>query len=92
MLLHEAATRAGMATAPLLGRPTCMAIPAAMAAGAASSLGCIGNRIYTGLPDDEFYTVLRADRLEALVGEIATLTAANAALAEYHRERRLTLV
>lgn len=92
MLLHEAATRVGVTTAPLLGRPTCMAIPAAIASGAASSLGCIGNRIYTGLADDELYTVLRADQLEALAGEIATLSAANATLADYHRERRLTLV
>jgi uncharacterized protein (DUF169 family) len=92
MLLHEAATRAGVTAAPLLGRPTCMAIPAAMASGAASSLGCIGNRVYTGIPEDEFYTVLRADQLDAVAGEMATLSAANATLAEYHRERRLSIV
>ena len=45
MLLTEAATRAGeMSNLPLLGRPTCMAIPAAVANGAAASAGCIGNR------------------------------------------------
>jgi len=34
MLLAEAATRAGaMSNLPLLGRPTCMAIPAALANG-----------------------------------------------------------
>src|SRR6185503_12874664 len=58
MLLHEAATRAGIGTtqaSPLLGRPTCMAIPAALGSGVASSLGCVGNRIYTGVADDEFY-------------------------------------
>jgi uncharacterized protein (DUF169 family) len=91
MLLHEAATRAGVTTAPLLGRPTCMAIPAAISAGAASSLGCIGNRIYTGLADDEFYTVVRADQLDAIAAEMATLETANATLADYHRGRRLSL-
>src|SRR5262245_35599613 len=41
MLLHEAATRANVATTqwPLFGRPTCMAIPAALTSGLTSSLG-----------------------------------------------------
>jgi uncharacterized protein (DUF169 family) len=52
MLLLEAATRAGRAAQiPLLGRPTCMALPAAMVHGATMSAGCIGNRVYTGLAD-----------------------------------------
>ena len=59
MLLHEAATRAAKKVLPLLGRPTCMAIPAALSGGVASSLGCIGNRVYTGIADDQFYTVDR---------------------------------
>ena len=91
MLLHEAAARAGTPAASLLGRPTCMAVPAALSSGVASSLGCIGNRVYTGLADDEFYCVVRADTLEPLLREMATITAANATLEKYHRERR-TLV
>ena len=91
MVLHEAGTRAGVPAASLLGRPTCMAIPAAISSGTASSLGCIGNRIYTGIADDEFYTVVRGDQLEALAGEIGTLTSANATLAEFHRGRRLSI-
>ena len=91
MLLHEAAARAGTPPVSLLGRPTCMAIPAAMAGGIASSLGCVGNRVYTGVPDEEFYTVIRGDRLEALVQEMQTITAANVMLSEYHRGRRLSL-
>src|SRR5687767_7016242 len=58
MLVHEAATRIGLTAASLLGRPTCMAIPAALSSGVASSLGCVGNRVYTGLADDELYTIL----------------------------------
>src|SRR5262249_39114520 len=51
MLLQEAAQAAGAGSAaPLMGRPTCAAIPAAMSTQAGvSSLGCIGNRIYTDL-------------------------------------------
>ena len=91
MLLHEAATRTGTQPAALLGRPTCMAIPAALASGIASSLGCVGNRVYTAVADDEFYTVVRGADLPAMVREITTITAANVMLAEYHRNRRLAL-
>jgi uncharacterized protein (DUF169 family) len=91
MLLHETAARIGTPPVSLLGRPTCMAIPAAMAGGVASSLGCVGNRVYTGLTDEEFYSVIRGDRLEPLMNEMATITAANVMLAEYHRERAASL-
>jgi uncharacterized protein (DUF169 family) len=91
MLLHEAATRIGISYTSLLGRPTCMAIPAALESGLASSLGCVGNRIYTGLTDEEFYSVIRADKLAAVAAEIATITAANVMLTQYHRERRASI-
>jgi uncharacterized protein (DUF169 family) len=91
MLLHEAATRTGVTFTSLLGRPTCMAIPAAITSGMASSLGCVGNRIYTGLGDEEFYSVVRADKLAAIAGEMATITAANVMLTQYHRERRASI-
>jgi uncharacterized protein (DUF169 family) len=91
MLLHEAATRAAKQLLPLLGRPTCMAIPAALSGGVASSLGCIGNRIYTGIADDQFYTVVAGTDLNAIVRELDTIVSANAQLAEYHQDRRATL-
>jgi uncharacterized protein (DUF169 family) len=95
MLLHEAATRAlgdrATHAPPLLGRPTCMAIPAALSSGAASSLGCVGNRIYTGISDDEFYSVIAGKDLASVVAQIATITSANAALTEYHTARRASL-
>ena len=95
MLLHEAATRAltdrATPASPLLGRPTCMAIPAALSSGVASSLGCIGNRIYTGISDDEFYSVIAGKDLAAVVAQLETITSANAALAEYHTGRRASL-
>jgi uncharacterized protein (DUF169 family) len=94
MLLHEAATRANVGTtqlSTLLGRPTCMAIPAALASGLTSSLGCVGNRIYTGITDDELYSVIRATDLASVMGQLETITSANAALAEYHNGRRASL-
>jgi uncharacterized protein (DUF169 family) len=91
MLLHEAATRAQTSSTPLLGRPTCMGIPAALSGGIASSLGCVGNRVYTGIVDDDFYTVIANRDLAAVVDQLATITSANATLAQYHQERRAAL-
>lgn len=91
MLLHEAATRASKTPLPLLGRPTCMAIPAALTSGVASSLGCIGNRVYTGIPDDEFYSVISGTALGDVLAELQTIVSANTMLAEYHSGRRLQL-
>lgn len=91
MLLHEAATRAAKPIQPLLGRPTCMAIPAALPGGIASSLGCVGNRVYTGIDDDEFYAVIAGKDLAAVVEQLPTVATANATLAEYHQGRRTTL-
>jgi uncharacterized protein (DUF169 family) len=34
-----------------------VAIPAAMAHGVVTGFGCIGNRVYTDLGDDELYVV-----------------------------------
>jgi uncharacterized protein (DUF169 family) len=92
MMLAEAATRAGaMSKLPLLGRPTCMAIPAAVSNGAVLSSGCIGNRVYTDIGEDELYVVLRGSDLERIGAELDTIVAANLTLTAYHRERRQTL-
>jgi uncharacterized protein (DUF169 family) len=92
MLLSEAALRAGVSTnAPLLPRPTCMALPAAMAQGVVTSSGCIGNRVYTDLGEDELYAVIPGRDLARVVDELQTIATANAQLAEYHRGKRQTL-
>jgi uncharacterized protein (DUF169 family) len=92
MLLAEAATRAGeMSALPLLGRPTCMAIPAAMGSGAVASAACIGNRVYTGVGDDELYIALRGSGLERIDAELDMIESANRALTDYHRERKSQL-
>ena len=92
MLLGEAALAAGAGwQSPLLGRPTCMAIPAAMAQGTIVSSGCIGNRVYTDLGEDEMYMVIPGRDLAKIVESAQTIAAANSQLAEYHRGRRQAL-
>jgi uncharacterized protein (DUF169 family) len=92
MLLEEAAIRAGaVSKLPLLARPTCMAIPAALAHGLVTSAGCIGNRIYTDIGNDEMYAAIPGRALEEIARELETVEAANQALAQYHRERRREL-
>jgi uncharacterized protein (DUF169 family) len=92
MLLNEAANRAGVASgAPALGRPTCMALPASLQLGAIFSLGCIGNRVYTGLKEDEMYFVVRGQDLEAVAHALDVVVGANAALSDYAIDRRQTL-
>lgn len=92
MLLNEAALRAGVgAKSAMLGRPTCMALPAALDGGFALSTGCVGNRVYTGISDDELYVALRGSDVEHVAAEARTIANANARLAEYHQERRQTL-
>jgi uncharacterized protein (DUF169 family) len=92
MLFNEAAQRAGRAAQlPMLGRPTCMALPAAMAHGTIISSGCIGNRVYTGLADGEMYAVAPGSDLPRLADELETVADANAQLAQYHQSRRESL-
>lgn len=89
MLLQEAVHRAGRtAQFPMLGRPTCMAIPTAMAKGAVASSGCMGNRVYTDLADGELYSMVPGKDLERIADELDTIASANAKLHEYHRSRR----
>jgi uncharacterized protein (DUF169 family) len=92
MLLQEAALRAGVGVqAPLLGRPTCIALPAALAHGVVTSTGCIGNRVYTDLGEDELYVAVPGRDLAKVADEAQTIAIANAKLSEYHRGRREAL-
>ena len=92
MLLNEAAARAGIGSgAPALGRPTCMALPASLRAGSIVSLGCAGNRVYTGLSEDELYFVVRGKDLAALADALDVITGANEALRQYATGRRTAL-
>ena len=92
MRLQEAATRAGAASQlPLLGRPTCMALPAAMTHGSVMSAGCIGNRVYTDLGEDELYLMIPGKRLVDVAEQAAVIATANDTLEQHHQQRRRTL-
>jgi uncharacterized protein (DUF169 family) len=83
MLLAEAAGAVG-----LMGRPTCAALPQAMKTGqGVASLGCIGNRVYTGLDDGEMYFALPGNQVQAVTEKLATILHANRELEKYHKAR-----
>jgi uncharacterized protein (DUF169 family) len=89
MLLDEAAQAAGVgSTTALMGRPTCAALPAALdSQHGVASLGCIGNRVYTELEDDELYYALPGKHVAAVVEKLAVIVNANRELEKYHRAR-----
>jgi uncharacterized protein (DUF169 family) len=89
MILAEAAAAAGVGTAPaVMGRPTCAAMAEVMRTDRATvSLGCIGNRVYTELSDDELYFVLPGRHANAVAAKLETLVEANRQLEAFHRAR-----
>jgi uncharacterized protein (DUF169 family) len=89
MLLAEASQAAEVAGAtPTMGRPTCAVIPEATNSHKTSaSFGCIGNRVYTGLGDDEAYFAIPGAALERVVEKLAVIVHANKELEKFHRAR-----
>jgi uncharacterized protein (DUF169 family) len=89
MLLSEAARSAGIfGGGDILGRPACAMIPHAGNTGAAvASFGCIGNRVYTGLADDEFYVTIPGKALARTLDRLAVILNANAQLQAFHEAR-----
>jgi uncharacterized protein (DUF169 family) len=94
MLLTEAARSAGVFdSGTVMGRPACAMLPQSIGSGAAAaSVGCIGNRVYTELGDDELYMVVPGTALTTLARQLDTVLAANEELEKFHqvRARRLT--
>ncbi|HSL51455.1 MAG TPA: DUF169 domain-containing protein [Candidatus Deferrimicrobiaceae bacterium] len=90
MLVAEAARAAGLAgDAAAMGRPACAMIPAVLnGPGGVTSLGCIGNRVYTGLGDDELYFTIPGSRVGDVVERLETVVRANQELEKYHEGRR----
>jgi uncharacterized protein (DUF169 family) len=64
-------------------------VPQAMQSGTGTtSLGCIGNRVYTGLADDELYFAIPGPKLAAVLERLHTIVHANRALEAFHTARR----
>jgi uncharacterized protein (DUF169 family) len=93
MLLSEAARAAGIfggGDGFILGRPACAMIPqAGNTGGAVASFGCIGNRVYTGLADDEFYVTVPGAGLERTLERLAVILNANIQLKAFHEARNV---
>ena len=56
-----------------------------------ASIGCIGNRVYTHLADDELYFTVPAAVLPAMLEKLHTIVNANVELEKFHRMRAATL-
>lgn len=89
MILVEAAQAAGVEhTTSVMGRPTCAVLPEAIQSKQiTTSLGCIGNRVYTGLGDDEAYMAIPGTKLSLVIEKLAALVHANEQLEAFHRSR-----
>ena len=89
MLLAEAAHSAGVdCETSMVGRPTCAAIPAVIESGrSATNLGCIGNRVYTGIADEELYFVVNGAQIDRVVDRLKVIVNANRELEQFHRGR-----
>jgi uncharacterized protein (DUF169 family) len=89
MVLSEAARAAGaFEQSATMGRPACTMLPHAQATGSGlTSLGCIGNRVYTGLDDHELYFTMPGEKLSAVTDKVDSVINANGALEQYHSEK-----
>jgi len=89
MLLAEAAQAVGLAGGgATMGRPTCAILPRALQSRqATASFGCIGNRVYTGLGDDEGYYVIPGGKIAEVVARLGAIVEANQRLRDFHTER-----
>jgi uncharacterized protein (DUF169 family) len=93
MLLSEAARAAGVFDAGrVMGRPACAMLPQAIdSAEGVTSVGCIGNRVYTGLEDNELYLAVPGARVSDVIDRLAIVIDANTALERFHRDRARAL-
>ena len=91
MLIYEAAIKAGAggALTNALGRPACAVLPLTIASATTSiSLGCKGNRTFTGLSENDMYVSIPADKWQALIDQLAEIIAANSAMESYYLGRK----
>lgn len=93
MLVAEAARAAGLeGDRAAMGRPACAMIPAVLEGpGGVTSLGCIGNRVYTGMGDDELYFTIPGGKVGLVVERLEAVMHANRELETYHEARRASL-
>lgn len=91
MLIYEAALKAGAGSAltNALGRPACAVLPLTTGSCETSiSLGCKGNRTFTGLPDEEMYVAIPGDKWPAVAEKLAEAQEANQAMGSFYQGRK----
>ncbi len=89
MFLQEAASRRRikLKVAPF-GKPTCMLFHNVLKETAITSAGCMGNRVYNALDEDQFYMLIPGKLLPKITDEIQLIATANTKLTEYYLHRR----
>src|SRR5690348_10380328 len=91
MLIYEAALRLGDGSAQTvnaLGRPACALLPFVKEGGqGALSLGCKGNRTFTGLPDAQLYFAIPSGQWERFQNVVREIVQANEVMGRYYEER-----
>jgi uncharacterized protein (DUF169 family) len=91
MLLYEAALQvsAGSALMPSLGRPGCAVLPLTVNQNATSiSLGCAGNRAFTGIPASEMYVCIPGSLWAAVVEHTSSVIASNMAMQTHYNNHK----
>jgi uncharacterized protein (DUF169 family) len=68
-----------------------MALPAALLHGMVTSLGCTGNRVYTGLGKGQFYVAGPGAKLGSVSEALGVIATANNRLEEFARGRQASL-
>ena len=53
-----------------------------------TSAGCIGNRVYTSINDDELYSAIPGCALQSIARRASNRRRGQQTLAQYHRERQ----
>ena len=93
MVLSEAARAAGVfATSTVMGRPACAMLPEALgSASGVASVGCVGNRVYTGLGDNELYLAVPGGNLNDVLEKLPETVDANVELERFHQRRAASL-
>ena len=95
MYIYEAALKAGAGNAltNALGRPACAVLPLTLALQAASlSFGCIGNRVFTGITDDDLYIAIPGAKYAQVVEKLKEVVTANCAMEGHYRAKLSSLV
>jgi uncharacterized protein (DUF169 family) len=91
MLIYETAVRsgAGMTVTNALGRPACAVVPMTNKTGLATiSLGCMGNRTFAALPDEELYICIPSAHWAKMVSKLTEIGKANSEMQQHYRNHQ----